>query len=104
MNWIKNECFIRYESGKAVVVASIGMDTSADLPEVNDFEGRLLAMGSTAHDINTGDYYCLNSSGVWKKQKTAGDGGGLGTTHYTIQTAATRAMAVVGDLTVTEEE
>ena len=103
MNWIYSERFIRYSSGKAVVVANIGMDTTADLPETNAFEGRLLEKGSTAHDIETGDYYCLNSLGVWKKQKIAG-GGAFGALHNAIQTASTRSMAVVGDLVITEEE
>ncbi|MCR5707920.1 MAG: hypothetical protein K6G82_06570 [Ruminococcus sp.] len=103
MNWIISEKFIRYSDGKAIVLANIGMDSTADLPETNAFEGRLLEKGSVAHDIDTGDCYCLNSSGVWKKQKTSG-GGGIIPTFSTIQTAATRSMAVVGDLVITEEE
>ena len=45
MNWIISESFIRYSDGKAIVLANIGMDSTADLPEANAFEGRLLEKG-----------------------------------------------------------
>ena len=72
MNWIISEKFIRYSDGKAIVLANIGMDSTADLPETNAFEGRLLEKGSVAHDIDTGDCYCLNSSGGMEKAKNSG--------------------------------
>lgn len=53
---------------KAYVVAEIDCDTASDLPEVDEISGRLLAMGSIAWDISTGDFYGLNSGGVWNNQ------------------------------------
>ncbi len=73
MKWIRNEKFISYNSGRAVVLAEVEMDTAADLPAVNAFDGRTLAKGSIAHDIATGDFYSLNSSGTWVNQ-TGGAG------------------------------
>ncbi|MCQ2490387.1 MAG: hypothetical protein MJ079_02200 [Ruminococcus sp.] len=102
MNWINNERFIRYSEGKAVIVANIGMDTTADLPEADAFEGRILDKGSVAHDVDTGDYYCLNSLGVWKKQQIAG-GGSFGTLYNAMPAASTRALPIVGDLEIIEE-
>lgn len=69
MNWIKTEKFLRYSGGKAVVLAYIEMDSSGDLPAVNAFTGRIISMGSYAHDISSGDTYCLNSINEWIKQK-----------------------------------
>ena len=68
MYWIRNERFISYSSGRAVVLADVEMDSAADLPDVDDFDGRTLAKGSIAHDISTGDFYSLNSSGDWINQ------------------------------------
>lgn len=68
MNWIRNERFISYSSGRAVVLADVEMDSAADLPGADDFDGRTLAKGSIAHDIATGDFYSLNSSGDWINQ------------------------------------
>ena len=69
MNWIKTEKFLRYSGGKAVVLAYIEMDSSGDLPAVNAFTGRTISIGSYAHDISSGDTYCLNSINEWIKQK-----------------------------------
>lgn len=99
MNWIKNERFISYNKGRAVVLADVEMDAAGDLPEVNAFSGRLLAKGSVAHDINTGEYYCLNSSGIWKKQKSASE---LSTASSAVLMGVTTAEPVFGDLKVTE--
>lgn len=102
MNWINNERFIRYSEGKAVIVANIGMDTNADLPDADAYDGRILDKGSVAHDIENGDYYCLNSLGIWKKQKTAG--GSFSTVYNAIPSAVTRALPIVGDLEIIEED
>lgn len=73
MYWIRNERFISYISGRAVVLADVEMDSAADLPDVDDFDGRTLAKGSIAHDISTGDFYSLNSSGDWINQSGGED-------------------------------
>ena len=100
MNWIKSERFISYSSGTPVVVALIEADTVEDLPAVDGIQGRILAKGSVAHDINTGDYYCLNSLGTWKKQKTAEV---LGSTTSAMVMAARAGDGIFGELTTEEE-
>jgi hypothetical protein len=100
LNWIKSESFISFDDGTAVVVAFVEADTVEDLPAPDGIRGRILAKGSVAHDINTGDYYCLNSLGTWKKQKTAEV---LGTSVASMLMAARAGESIFGELTVEEE-
>lgn len=69
---IRNERYIRGEEVegiiKSVVVAELNCDTSSDLPAVDGLAGRILAQGSIAWDISTGDFYGLSSDGVWNNQ------------------------------------
>lgn len=99
MNWIKTEKFLRYSGGKAVVLAYIEMDSSGDLPAVNAFTGRTISIGSYAHDISSGDTYCLNSLNEWIKQKNGEVfmGNALTIGNMPVDT-------VMGDLSVVEEE
>lgn len=101
MNWIKSERFLSYDNGKAIILADVEMDSAGDLPEVNAFTDRLLAKGSVAHDINTGDYYCLNSSGIWKKQKSSSE---LGTATSALLMGVTTAEPILGELEIKEVE
>lgn len=52
-------------------------DDFSDLPEPNSFDIWLIDMGSTAHIINTGETYMLNSAGEWKPQKKTDEEGGV---------------------------
>lgn len=52
----------------AKVVAELDMDTAEDLPDVDGIDGCLLSMGSIAWDISTGEFYGLDSDGVWHNQ------------------------------------
>lgn len=101
LNWISNERFVSFRNGRMVVLAEIMADTAGDLPDAEDITGRILARGSTALDINTGDRYCLNSSGLWKKQNSASS---LGTSTSAIISCTSAGAPVVGDLTEQEEE
>lgn len=101
MNWIKNKKFIRYDKGKAVYLVDVEVDSSGDLPEADAYAGCLLAKGSVAHDINTGDHYCLNSSGIWKKQKTSSE---LGTATSSILMGVKTAEPIFDDLEIQEVE
>ena len=53
--------------GKKHILAEFSVDSSSDLPsqEYGDF---FIHMGSIAHDISTGDFYSIDSSGTWHKQ------------------------------------
>ena len=101
MNWIRNERFVSFKNGKAVVLAEVMADSAGDIPNADDIAGKILAMGSTALDINTGDWYCLNSSGVWKKQNSTNS---LGTSTSMLLMGISAGAPIVGDLTVQEEE
>ena len=101
MNWIRNERFVSFKNGKAVVLAEIMADSAGELPDVGDFTGKLLEKGSRAVDINTGDVYCLNSSGIWKKQSSKSS---LGTATDMLLMGVSAGAPVIGDLTVQEEE
>ena len=72
--------------------------TSEDIP------GRLVANEgkiTVALDINTGDTYCLNSSGIWKKQSSASP---LGTPTSMLIMGTSAGAPIVGNLTVQEDE
>lgn len=62
---ITNEKFIRFENGTSVVVAELNVDTKAELPEVDDIEGRTLHQGSTALIITEGKLAILGGDDKW---------------------------------------
>ena len=101
LNWIRSERFIRFDSGTPVVVAFIEADTVEDLPAPDGIQGRILAKGSAARDINTGDTYCLNSLGTWKKQKTSSS---LGSTTSASLMATRAGEGIFGEVTTEEEQ
>ena len=72
MRRIRSEKFIgeKIVNGERLseVIVEIDCDTSSDLPTATELPGRVLGQGSVAWDISTGDFYGLNSSGVWIKQ------------------------------------
>ena len=66
---LKNEKFIGFRNAMLIVRADIYVDTAEELPEAyNGILGKILAQGSTALDISSGDYYCLSGSGEWINQ------------------------------------
>lgn len=54
--------------GTNVERMEIDVDTASELPAVDDFEGKLIAQGSIAWDISTGDFYGMGSDGQWVVQ------------------------------------
>lgn len=54
--------------GTNVERMEIDVDTSSDLPNADAFEGKLIAQGSIAWDISTGDFYGMGSDGTWVVQ------------------------------------
>jgi len=63
-----DKVILKYEGKRAVIIGELNVDSSADLPAYDAIPGFILAQGSIAWDISTGDFYGLNSSGVWIKQ------------------------------------
>lgn len=76
---IRNEKFVKYEDNLSVVRVKINVDSADELPETDDFSGKILYQGSTARDLSTGDLYALTSEGEWILQTA---GGGSGTSDY----------------------
>lgn len=52
---------------KKHIIAEIHVDNSAELPS-REYGNFILEMGSLAHDVSTGDFYAIDSNGIWKKQ------------------------------------
>ena len=71
---VKNEKFVKYEDGVSAVIMRINVDSAQELPETDDFSGKILYQGSTARDLSTGDFYALTSSGEWVRQKNSSGG------------------------------
>ena len=69
---IKKEEFVKYENNLSVVRAKLNVDSAEELPETDDFSGKVLFQGSTARDISTGDVYALTSTGEWVVQNNGG--------------------------------
>jgi hypothetical protein len=53
---------------KKHIIAEIHVDSSSELPSRDYFANFILEMGSIAHDISTGDFYSMDSTGTWYKQ------------------------------------
>ena len=69
---IRNSTFIKFDDEVSVERMELDIDSATELPEADDFEGRLIAQGSIAWDITNGEFYGMDSSGEWHNQ-TAGE-------------------------------
>jgi len=58
---------------KKHIIAEMHVDSSADLPS-REYGNFILEMGSIAHDVSTGDFYAIDSSGTWYKQNGGEEG------------------------------
>lgn len=84
MTTIIEKWFIKEQGALSCYRFKLVCDNEKDLPDPNNFDDTYTVyMGSTAHVVNTGETYMLNSSGEWKLQKKTDE---------------------EGDVTVTEEE
>jgi hypothetical protein len=66
--------FIRYDYTSALSLNRVELcvDSANELPAANAFDSMLLAQGSIAWDVSTGDFYGLHSDGTWYKQDGTG--------------------------------
>ena len=64
--------FVKMVDGVSAVRVELDVDTAADLPAADSVSGYLLWQGSIAHDISTGDFYCIDSEGTWYAQDGSG--------------------------------
>ena len=65
---IRNSVFIKFDDGDSVERMELDIDSAEELPEIDDFDGKIIAQGSIAWDISTGDFYGLDSEGEWHNQ------------------------------------
>lgn len=63
------------EEQKCLVRVELCVDSSAELPTVDYKNGQMLAQGSIAWDISTGDFYGLKSTGEWINQTAPAQSG-----------------------------
>lgn len=70
---VRENIFIRFEDGVSVCRMELDVDSAAELPEADFMDDHLLAQGSIAHDISTGDFYCIDSEGTWYNQDGSGE-------------------------------
>lgn len=66
--WITNYSLVDL-TDQTQVVAQIECDTASDLPGINDFTGKVLNKGSTAHVIDANEKYMMDSTGTWNIQQ-----------------------------------
>jgi hypothetical protein len=66
---IKIRDFIEKTSndGNQHIIADLMIDSASELPS-QEYAGYVLDMGSIAWDISTGEFYGLDSDGVWHNQ------------------------------------
>lgn len=64
---IRNEKYLRYagSDGVSEVVAEIDVDTSDELPAVDEMSGKVLHQGSTAFIVKEGRIVVLAGDGKW---------------------------------------
>lgn len=60
--------FLRYENELSVERMEICADTASDLPSADGITGCMIAQGSIAWDVSTGDFYGMTSTGEWVNQ------------------------------------
>jgi len=61
-----------YTSARSLNRVELCVDSASELPAVDAFDNMLLAQGSIAWDVSTGDFYGLGSDGTWYKQDGTG--------------------------------
>lgn len=57
-----------FESLNGEELMDIAVDSASELPANDYFPGHIIAMGSIAWDISTGDFYGMGSDGTWVVQ------------------------------------
>ena len=69
---VRESRFIKFEDGVSVEMMELDVGSASELPEADFMEDHLLYQGSIAHDVSTGDFYCIDSEGTWYAQDGSG--------------------------------
>lgn len=67
---IKNKRYITHAlraSDRSLIEAELWVDSVAELPTMDGIEGYILAQGSIAYAIRSGEIYVMDSDGTWYK-------------------------------------
>lgn len=72
---LKQSYEIEYDGTENCARFDLFADTAADLAGLTHFDNIKLLQGSDTLDIETGDHYIMQSSGVWIRQPSSGGGG-----------------------------
>ena len=96
---IMKQIFLRYEGEKSVERMEICVDAASDLPSAGGITGCMIAQGSIAWDVSTGDFYGMTSTGEWVNQS------GNANTAQTLElTADDYPVAVAAESEVADDE
>lgn len=96
---IMKQIFLRYEGEKSVERMEICVDAASDLPSADGITGCMIAQGSIAWDVSTGDFYGMTSTGEWVNQS------GNANTAQTLElTADDYPVAVAAESEVAEND
>lgn len=96
---IMKQIFLRYEGEKSVERMEICVDAASDLPSADGITGCMIAQGSIAWDVSTGDFYGMTSTGEWVNQS------GNANTAQTLElTADDYPVAVAAESEVADDE
>lgn len=93
-----NSTTIRRESNLRVERMEICVDAASDLPTVNSITGCMIAQGSIAWDVSTGDFYGMSSAGDWINQS------GNANTAQTLELTADDYPVAVAESEVAEND
>lgn len=69
---VREMIFVKMVEDARAVRVELDVDSVDDLPDADAVSGYLLWQGSIAHDISTGDFYCIDSEGTWYAQDGSG--------------------------------
>ena len=69
---VRESKFIKFENGVSVEIIELDIGSASELPTPDFIDGKYLYQGSIAHDVSTGDFYCIDSEGTWYNQDGSG--------------------------------
>lgn len=95
------EKFLDFKDGKSLVRAHIAVDTSAELPEPDGIENKILEAGSKASVINEGKDYMLSESGEWYERGVV-NFSSAADLEAAVRSGAAAKLCHVGDLIAVE--
>lgn len=69
---VRESIFIKFDNGVSIERMELEVDSAEELPSADFMQGHLLYQGSLAHDVSTGAFYAIDSTGTWFAQDGSG--------------------------------